>query len=92
MTNHSHLDDEESRLTIKAYLDQIESFVQVARENMQPGGWAKFVNSSMRMIAFSASQAQEFQWPDLEARALTAAKQDRSLQKLFKKASRKTPI
>lgn len=87
-----YADDEGNRQCIRSAYDMIENFVSLARSHMRPGGRADLVDLALETIGETAQRARKYSWPDLEARALAAARQDKSLQKLFKKASRKTPI
>lgn len=89
---NDHDDDEGRRECVRSAYKLIETLVGVARSHMQPGGRADIVNLSLKTIEQSAHRAQEFQWPDLEARELVAAKRDKSLQRLLKKVHRKAPI
>ncbi|MCB2006840.1 MAG: hypothetical protein KDH93_17620 [Rhodoferax sp.] len=86
-------DDEMNRKCIVITLDLIESLVHTARYNMQPDGQASMVDSALQTIAFSANEAvQQCRWPDMQARALEAARRDKALQRALKRAHRKTPL
>ncbi|MCW5645131.1 MAG: hypothetical protein KIT63_23770 [Rhodoferax sp.] len=85
-------DDDENRQCVESAFDMIQLFIDVGRNHMQPGGRADVVNLALRSIEVTAQQAQGSPWPDPKARALAAAKQDKTLQKLVKKASRKALI
>ncbi|MCW5643096.1 MAG: hypothetical protein KIT63_13440 [Rhodoferax sp.] len=85
-------DDDANRRCIRSACDTIERFVQLSRSHMGPGGRADIINLAIETIESIAHQARQFPWPDEQARALAAARRDKSLQKVLKKAHRKTPI
>ncbi len=86
------IDDEGNRQCIRAAFKTMKSFIAVAHNHMLPGGRADLVNHALRTIESIANSAQQFTWPDLEARAAADARKDKALQKLLKQAARKTPI
>ena len=85
-------DDEDNRQSIRAAFDLIESFLALGRSHMRQGGRADIVDAAVKTIAFTARSVGQVAWPDMKARALAEAKNDKSLQRLLKKASRKAPI
>jgi hypothetical protein len=87
-------EDEANMIAIRGFYESIEKLLTVGRSHMVggPGSRPDLINLVLELIGMEAHMAKKFQWPDLEARKLTHAKQDKSLQKLIKKASRKTLI
>jgi hypothetical protein len=92
MAMHDYADDEDNRRCIRSAYDMIQQFVDLASSHMGPGGRADLIDLALETIGETAQRAQRYSWPDLEARALADARQDKSLQKLLKRVSRKTPI
>ena len=90
--NHTVTDDDR-RLFITTYYDQIENAAKTARIHMAAGtgGRPEIVDYMFKFIGQLAEHGQQFKWPDPAKLALTA-RQDPALQKLLMRASKSTPI
>lgn len=86
--------DKKQMDAIRARYASIERLLNVGRSHMGGGigSNAGIITTILAIISEQAPLNEGLQWPDLEARRLSEAKQDKTLQKLIKKASRKTPI
>lgn len=87
------LTDDDRRLIIKTYYDQVENAVKTARIHMAGGAGSRpeIVDYMFEFIGQLAKHGHQFQWPD-PAKLAQDARQDPALQKLLKRASQKTPI
>ena len=80
--------------TILGAYETIEKVIIAGRSHMHGGTGCRpnIVTAMLGVIAGIAGQAKDLQWPDPEAEKAASAKRDRTLQKVIKKCSRKTPI
>jgi hypothetical protein len=84
--------DEDARLLIKTMLRAMETMIDVARSYMDNDRSPEGVNNCFPTLYGLASDLKQMEWPNPKRRQLEAAQRDKALQKLIKKASRKTPI
>jgi hypothetical protein len=84
--------DEDTRLHIKTMLRAMEAVIDTARSYMANDRSPEGVNNSLNLLCQCALDLKETEWPNPKLRQLEAAQCDKALQKLIKKASRKTPI
>ena len=86
--------DQENQEVIASFFNTIETAIKTARCHMKGGASSRpeIVDLMFEFIKSQAERAQEFKWPDPAARLADAARQDSALQKLIKRASKRTPI
>jgi hypothetical protein len=84
--------DEDARLYINTMLRAIESLIDTARSYMANDRKPEGVNNSLDLLCKCVMDLKQKEWPNPKLRLLEAARRDKGVQKLIKKASRKTPI
>lgn len=86
--------DEECRAIIGSFYTLIENALKTGRAHMDGRASCRpeLVDGMLGLIKSVAARGQEFKWPDPGARLAEAAGKDAALQKLIRRASKKTPI